>query len=76
MFAREGTSMAPFATFAAAPSEVQLAISILPALKALQSPLGALYHCPKGSELFPPDPQEGTNVSNENNFSAYPCCTL
>jgi len=33
--------------------------------------LGSLYHCPKGTKMFPPDPSEETNVSNENNFSGY-----
>jgi len=60
-----------FQTFAEAPSAIQLAISILPALKALKSPLGSLYHCPSGTQMFPPDPNEESNVSNENNFSAY-----
>jgi len=46
-------------------------MTILPALKALRSPLGSLYHCPKGAEMFPADDDEKTNVSNENNFSAY-----
>jgi len=50
---------------------MQLAISILPALKALKSPLGSMYHCPKGAEMFPVDSDEKTNISNENNFSAY-----
>jgi len=30
-----------------------------------------MYHCPKGTKMFPPDPSEQTNVSNENNFSAW-----
>jgi len=30
-----------------------------------------MYHCPKGTKMFPPDPSEETNVSNENNFSAW-----
>jgi hypothetical protein len=58
-------------TFDTTPPPVQLAISILPALMALQTELGSLYHCPWGSKIYPPDPQEGENVSNENNFSAY-----
>jgi len=60
-----------FTTFKDAPDEVQLAISILPAASALQSSLGSMYHCPKGTKMFPPDPSEETNVSNENNFSAW-----
>jgi len=43
----------------------------MPALMALQSPLGSMYHCPEGTKMFPPDEDESTNVSNENNFSAY-----
>jgi len=58
-------------TFDTTPPPIQLGISILPALKALQTTPGSLYHCPLGSKIFPPDPQEGTNVSNENNFSGY-----
>lgn len=30
-----------------------------------------MYHCPKGTKMFPPDDSEETNVSNENNFSAW-----
>jgi len=30
-----------------------------------------MYHCPLGTKMYPPDPSEQTNVSNENNFSAY-----
>eukprot|EP00666_Eupelagonemidae_sp_cell4sb_P011524 gene11524-13316_t len=52
------------------PSPVQLAISILPGLEALETTLGSLYHCPWGAKIFPPDPYEGENVSNENNFSS------
>lgn len=44
--------------------EVKLALSILPALKAMQSPLGAIYHAPEGT--FDKDPHE---ISNENNIS-------
>jgi hypothetical protein len=57
--------------FETTPPPVQLGISIIPALLALQSDLGSLYHCPWGSKIFPPDPEEGWNVSNENNFSGY-----
>mmetsp|Transcript_40456 Transcript_40456/g.99340 ORF Transcript_40456/g.99340 Transcript_40456/m.99340 type:complete len:791 (+) Transcript_40456:140-2512(+) len=60
-----------FKTFEEAPDEVQLALSILPALVEMVSPLGSLYHCPAGTEMFPPDPDEKTNVSNENNISGY-----
>eukprot|EP00998_Keelungia_sp_KM082_P007813 NODE_399_length_2001_cov_417.278549_g392_i0.p1 GENE.NODE_399_length_2001_cov_417.278549_g392_i0~~NODE_399_length_2001_cov_417.278549_g392_i0.p1 ORF type:complete len:621 (+),score=163.19 NODE_399_length_2001_cov_417.278549_g392_i0:70-1932(+) len=60
-----------FSNWEGTPPAVQLGITILPALEALLSPLGALYHCPNGSQIYPPDPEEGTNVSNENNFSAY-----
>lgn len=71
-----GTKITPFTTFATAPNAVQLAISILPALWQLRSPLGPIYHCPKGTQMFPPDPSEETNVSNENNFSAYAALTM
>jgi len=30
-----------------------------------------MYHCPLGSKMYPPDPAEETNVSNENNFSSW-----
>lgn len=52
------------------PPPIQLAISILPGLEALQSQMGSLYHCPWGSKIFPYDSEEGFNVSNENNSSA------
>eukprot|EP01120_Amphizonella_sp_Union-15-10_P008340 TRINITY_DN2989_c0_g1_i1.p1 TRINITY_DN2989_c0_g1~~TRINITY_DN2989_c0_g1_i1.p1 ORF type:complete len:667 (-),score=152.82 TRINITY_DN2989_c0_g1_i1:49-2049(-) len=65
------TNITKFTTFKDAPPELQLALSIIPALQALQSPLGSMYHCPKGTQMFPADPSEETNVSNENNFSAY-----
>jgi hypothetical protein len=71
LFIRNCTKVPKFSTFDNAPHEVQLAISILPAANALLSPLGSMYHCPKGTKMFPPDPSEQTNVSNENNFSAW-----
>lgn len=71
-----GTNITPFTTFQDTPAGIQLALSVLPALKALQSPLGSLYHCPKGTKMFPPDPNEQENVSNENNFSAYAALTM
>jgi hypothetical protein len=58
-------------TFDTTPPSVQLGISIIPALLALQADVGTLFHCPWGSKIFPPDPDEGANVSNENNFSGY-----
>ena len=54
-----------------APLAIKLASSIMPALKAMQSPMGSLYHCPAGSDIIPPDPIEGSNVSNENNISGF-----
>jgi len=60
-----------FKTFDTTPPPVQLGISIIPALLALQAEPGTLFHCPWGAKIFPPDPDEGANVSNENNFSAY-----
>jgi hypothetical protein len=53
------------------PPSIQLGMSILPALQALQDESGTLFHCPWGSKIFPPDPDEGANLSNENNFSGY-----
>jgi hypothetical protein len=47
-----------------------MGISVLPGLEALETTLGSLYHCPWGAKIFPPDPYEGENVSNENNFSS------
>jgi len=58
-------------TFDTTPPSVQLSISILPALLALQTDLGSLLHCPFGAQIYPPDPDEGENVSNENNFSGF-----
>jgi hypothetical protein len=66
-----GTNMTEFATWEKTPPEIQLGITLTPALMALQSPLGSMYHCPKGTQMFPADVSEETNVSNENNFSAY-----
>eukprot|EP00993_Chasmostoma_nieuportense_P006008 NODE_661_length_1964_cov_168.721829_g612_i0.p1 GENE.NODE_661_length_1964_cov_168.721829_g612_i0~~NODE_661_length_1964_cov_168.721829_g612_i0.p1 ORF type:complete len:638 (-),score=147.74 NODE_661_length_1964_cov_168.721829_g612_i0:50-1903(-) len=60
-----------FKTFATTPNQIQLAISILPGLEALLSQMGSLFHCPWGAKIFPYDPEEGQNVSNENNASAY-----
>lgn len=53
------------------PPPVQLAITLLPGLEALQSEMGSLYHCPWGAKIYPYDSDEGFNVSNENNSSAY-----
>lgn len=58
-------------TYATTPGSVQLGITVLPAMLALQDVTGTLFHCPWGSKIFPPDPEEGENVSNENNFSGY-----
>eukprot|EP01102_Stenamoeba_stenopodia_P001536 TRINITY_DN1133_c0_g1_i2.p1 TRINITY_DN1133_c0_g1~~TRINITY_DN1133_c0_g1_i2.p1 ORF type:complete len:648 (+),score=165.19 TRINITY_DN1133_c0_g1_i2:65-2008(+) len=71
MWIQNNTNITDFTTFEDAPPAVQLGLSILPALSNMQSPLGSLYHCPKGTNMFPPDPNEAENVSNENNFSAY-----
>lgn len=60
-----------FKTFKTTPNEIQLGISIIPAMLALQGEPGLLFHCPWGAKIFPPDPEEGANVSNENNFSGY-----
>jgi len=71
MWIKNCTNITKFSTFKDAPGEVQLALSVVPALKALQTSLGSVYHCPKGTQMFPADPSEETNVSNENNFSSY-----
>jgi hypothetical protein len=71
LFIKNCSHIEKFNTLATAPAEVQLAVSILPAAQALQSPLGSMYHCPLGSKMYPPDPDEGSNISNENNFSAW-----
>jgi len=71
LFIKNCSHIRKFGTFADAPGEVQLAVSVMPAVTALVSPLGSLYHCPLGAKMYPPDPDEETNVSNENNFSAY-----
>ncbi|MGH7197594.1 MAG: hypothetical protein ACREH5_02485 [Candidatus Omnitrophota bacterium] len=46
--------------------EVRLALSVLPAIEAMQSPSGAVYHAPKGT--FGKDPRD---ISSENNISLY-----
>jgi len=71
LFIRNCSHVPVFKTFDKAPAEVQLAVSILPAAEALLSKAGSMYHCPEGTKMFPPDEDEATNVSNENNFSAY-----
>eukprot|EP01102_Stenamoeba_stenopodia_P015360 TRINITY_DN5222_c0_g1_i1.p1 TRINITY_DN5222_c0_g1~~TRINITY_DN5222_c0_g1_i1.p1 ORF type:complete len:144 (+),score=26.06 TRINITY_DN5222_c0_g1_i1:24-455(+) len=71
MWIQNNTNITEFTTFDDAPAAVQLGLSILPALSSMQSPLGSMYHCPKGTNMFPADPSEETNVSNENNFSSY-----
>lgn len=47
-------------------AEVKLATSILPSLKAMQSPIGAVYHAPNGT--FDKNPHD---ISTENNASLY-----
>eukprot|EP01123_Difflugia_compressa_P007722 TRINITY_DN211_c0_g1_i5.p1 TRINITY_DN211_c0_g1~~TRINITY_DN211_c0_g1_i5.p1 ORF type:complete len:720 (-),score=159.75 TRINITY_DN211_c0_g1_i5:80-2176(-) len=71
LFIKNCSHISKFSTFDNAPPEVQLAVSILPAASALISPLGSLYHCPLGTKMYPPDDDEATNVSNENNFSGW-----
>jgi hypothetical protein len=60
-----------FKDYKSSPGEIQLGISILPAMLAMQSVPGSLYHCPGGADIYPADDGEDENVSNENNFSAY-----
>jgi len=76
MWIQNNTNITAFDSYSNAPGAVQLALSILPALSNMQSPLGSLYHCPKGTNMFPADPSEETNVSNENNFSAYAAISM
>lgn len=47
-------------------SEIKLAKSVLPAVEAMQSGIGGIYHAPYGT--YGKDPHE---ISNENNFSMY-----
>eukprot|EP01128_Nolandella_sp_AFSM9_P010103 TRINITY_DN6932_c0_g1_i1.p1 TRINITY_DN6932_c0_g1~~TRINITY_DN6932_c0_g1_i1.p1 ORF type:complete len:719 (-),score=179.21 TRINITY_DN6932_c0_g1_i1:81-2237(-) len=70
-FIRNCSNVMDFSSFEEAPHSVQLAVSLLKASDALLSPLGSMYHCPEGTKMYPPDPDEATNVSNENNFSAW-----
>lgn len=46
--------------------EMRLALSVLPALEAMQSPIGAFYHAPKGTYGIHP-----RLISVENNASVY-----
>ncbi len=46
--------------------EMRLAMSILPALEAMESRSGAIYHAPAGTHGKNPH-----DISNENNFSMY-----
>ncbi len=46
--------------------EIKLAKSVLPAVEAMQSSLGAIYHAPYGTYGKNPN-----DISNENNFSMY-----
>jgi len=71
LLVRNCSHVKQFKDLDSAPAEVQLAVSILPAAESLLSPLGSMYHCPLGTKMFPPDEDEETNVSNENNFSAW-----
>ena len=60
-----------WSNFETMPGEMQLALSIMPAVIAMQSQPGSMYHCPAGTKLYPYDPHESENVSNENNLSMY-----
>lgn len=70
LYIENNNTIPKFTSVKDAPDRVKLALSIMPALKAMVSPSGSIYHCPNGSQLYPYDPEEETNVSNENNFSA------
>jgi hypothetical protein len=75
-YLKNNRSMGNWTSYATAPAPVQLGLSILPAIMALQSVEGSLYHCPSGSDIIPPDPNEGQNVSNENNASGLAAITM
>jgi len=47
-------------------AEMRLALSVLTAFEAMRSPIGALYHAPKGTHQKDPD-----DISTENNLSAF-----
>lgn len=46
--------------------EVKLALSVLPAVEAMTSEIGGIYHAPSGTHHKNPN-----DISNENNFSMY-----
>lgn len=46
--------------------EVRLALSILPAIEYMQSPIGGIYHAPEGTHGKNP-----ADISNENNISMF-----
>jgi len=71
LFTKNCGHISKFNSFNDAPLELQFALSIMPALRALLSPLGAIYHCPRGASVIPADKDEKTLVNNEDNFSAY-----
>ncbi|MFH1753561.1 MAG: glycogen/starch synthase, partial [Candidatus Omnitrophota bacterium] len=47
-------------------NEVKLALSILPAIEVMQSPIGGIYHAPEGTADKDP-----ADISNENNISMF-----
>ncbi|OIO38185.1 MAG: hypothetical protein AUJ71_03705 [Candidatus Omnitrophica bacterium CG1_02_49_16] len=49
-----------------ASDEIKLALSILPAIEAMQSPIGAVYHAPRGTAG-----KDLREISTENNASLY-----
>jgi len=65
LFTKTCGNIPKFSRFYDAPAEIQFTISILPALKALKSTLGALYHCPNGAY------DDSTLLSMIDNFSVY-----
>ena len=69
LYLKTNGSIPLFKDHKTAPAEIQLAISILPAIKAMTSAPGSMYHIPKGGDMYPEDKEEAENVSNENNFS-------
>jgi len=71
LYLKHNGSVPMWSKFSEMPGEVQLALSIMPAVKAMQSDSGTMYHCPLGTIMYPADYSEAENVSNENNFSMY-----
>jgi len=76
LYIMKNATLPMWTSYATAPTQIQLGVSIIPSLVALQSPEGSLYHCPGGSDIIPPDPDESSNVSNENDVSSLAAITM